>query len=198
MEEVIRCMVRPCVARRSFDLAASGLASMYPASVWSVWYSRPSWISARIRSHYRLSLDGLFGSPVFGCAGKTVLHLVSSSRRPRRVKGSQGLHRLSPYYWSSSSLVCAGGRSFVPACTAIAAARRHRQGWPSGHSPGLDDSEHGGRLRQVGTKAHRSSSRLRSRAPWPAPPRRCGRACWPAQSPTHCGAAVSLRPRSKP
>jgi hypothetical protein len=33
------------------ELAVSGLASMYPASDWSVLCSRPSWISARVRSH---------------------------------------------------------------------------------------------------------------------------------------------------
>jgi hypothetical protein len=33
------------------ELAVSGLASMYPASDWSVWCSGPSWISARVRSH---------------------------------------------------------------------------------------------------------------------------------------------------
>ena len=33
------------------DLAVSGLASMYPASDWSVLCSGPSWISARVRSH---------------------------------------------------------------------------------------------------------------------------------------------------
>jgi hypothetical protein len=32
------------------ELAAGGLASMYPAFVWSVG-SWPSWISARVRSH---------------------------------------------------------------------------------------------------------------------------------------------------
>ena len=32
-------------------LAVSGLASMYPASDWSVSCSWPSWISARVRSH---------------------------------------------------------------------------------------------------------------------------------------------------
>ena len=52
--------------------AACGLASMYPASVWSVWCSGPAWVSARIRSHYRIGLEGPFGSPVFGCAGETV------------------------------------------------------------------------------------------------------------------------------
>jgi hypothetical protein len=33
------------------DLSACGLASMYPASDWSVLCSGPSWKSARIRSH---------------------------------------------------------------------------------------------------------------------------------------------------
>jgi len=33
------------------ELAVSGLASMYPASDWSVLFSGPSWISARVRSH---------------------------------------------------------------------------------------------------------------------------------------------------
>jgi len=43
------CMVRPCVAR-GFGALVLGLASMYPASVWSD-CSGPSWISARARSH---------------------------------------------------------------------------------------------------------------------------------------------------
>src|SRR5262249_42458638 len=48
-----------------------GLASMYPAFDWSLLCSGPSWISARVRSHYRKGLNGPFGSPVFTCAGKT-------------------------------------------------------------------------------------------------------------------------------
>jgi len=51
-----QCMVRPCVARSFVDLVF-GLASMYPASDWSVFCSGPPWISARGRSHYRLGLD---------------------------------------------------------------------------------------------------------------------------------------------
>src|SRR5215467_6635228 len=39
------------------DLAVLGLASMYPASHWSVLCSGPSWISARLRSHYRAGLE---------------------------------------------------------------------------------------------------------------------------------------------
>jgi hypothetical protein len=30
--------------------------------------SEPSWVSARVRSHYRKGLKGPFGSPVFACA----------------------------------------------------------------------------------------------------------------------------------
>src|SRR4030095_6211741 len=64
-------MVRPCVARGFVELAVSGLASMYPAFDWSAMGSWPSWISARLRSHYRTGLSGPFGSPVFADAGKT-------------------------------------------------------------------------------------------------------------------------------
>ena len=39
------------------ELAVSGLASMYPASDWSVLCSGPSWISARLRSHYLIGLE---------------------------------------------------------------------------------------------------------------------------------------------
>src|SRR5258708_17885326 len=50
-------MVRPCVARRFRRIGGGGLASMYPASDWSVLCSGPSWISARVRSRYRTGLD---------------------------------------------------------------------------------------------------------------------------------------------
>src|ERR1700730_18804045 len=50
-------MVRPRVARRFRRIGGGGLASMYPASDWSMWCSGPSWISARVRSRYRTGLD---------------------------------------------------------------------------------------------------------------------------------------------
>src|SRR5262245_33800106 len=59
---------------------------MYPAFDWSS-CSGPSWISARVRSHYRTGLMGPFGSPVFARAGKTDPPSLSSSRRPRQVTG---------------------------------------------------------------------------------------------------------------
>ena len=64
-------MYGPAVRCKRFCRAGvSGLASMYPASDWSM-CSGPSWISARMRSHYRTGLNGPFGSPGFACAGKT-------------------------------------------------------------------------------------------------------------------------------
>src|SRR6516164_11276071 len=41
-------MVRPCDTRGFADPRSCGLASMYPASDWSVLCSEPSWISARL------------------------------------------------------------------------------------------------------------------------------------------------------
>ena len=70
MAASLAALVRPCVARDFDELVASGLASMYPAFDWSAG-SGPSWISARVRSHYRTGLNRPNGSPVFACAGKT-------------------------------------------------------------------------------------------------------------------------------
>jgi hypothetical protein len=44
-------LAQSVVARVFVEIAVSGLASMYPAFDWSVSYSGPSWISARVRSH---------------------------------------------------------------------------------------------------------------------------------------------------
>src|SRR6516165_10883812 len=65
------CMVRPCGARGFVNSGRCGLASMYPASDWSVCapghhgYQR-AWdlISGQ-------ASNGPNGSPVFACAGKT-------------------------------------------------------------------------------------------------------------------------------
>src|ERR1700730_16651183 len=53
-------MYGPAVRCKRFCRAGvSGLASMYPASDWSM-CSGPSWISAPMRSHYRTGLNGPF------------------------------------------------------------------------------------------------------------------------------------------
>src|SRR5882724_1980178 len=65
-------MYGPAVRCKRFRRSGvSGLASMYPVSDWNSLCAGPSWISARMRSHYRTGLIGPFGSPVFACAGKT-------------------------------------------------------------------------------------------------------------------------------
>src|ERR1700730_18197570 len=93
-------MVRPCVARElSSSWRMCGLASMYPAFDWSLLCSGPSWVSARVRSHYRRGLNGPFGSPVFACAGKTdppsrfILSQTSAGKTFRRLAlRSRGLN----------------------------------------------------------------------------------------------------------
>ena len=112
------------------DPADNGLASMYPASDWSVWCSGPSWISARMRSHYRTGLErAIRVTSVRMRREDRSSIVVSSSRRPRRVRDVG-------YVIDSSSLRAVplfvpGGRSFVPACARRRAARKGRQGRPS-------------------------------------------------------------------
>jgi hypothetical protein len=73
-----QCMVRPCVARElSSSWRMCGLASMYPAFDWSMWCSGPSWISARVRPHYRKGLMGHLGHQCSHAPGRPILHLVS-------------------------------------------------------------------------------------------------------------------------
>jgi hypothetical protein len=74
-----QCMVRPRVARElSSSWRMCGLASMYPAFDWSLLCSGPSWVSARVRSHYRKGLNGPSGSPVLACAGNSISFLILS------------------------------------------------------------------------------------------------------------------------
>src|SRR5258705_6189050 len=124
-------MVRPCVARRFRRIGGGGLASMYPASDWSVLCSGPSWISARVRSHYRTGLDRAIR--------------VTSVRTRSEDRTSISSHPLADLGWklliglrhrllliSRSSFVRAKGRSFVPARrTSIASRAVGGQGRPS-------------------------------------------------------------------
>src|ERR1700693_5108072 len=108
-------MVRPCVARSFVDLVF-GLASMYPASDWSGVLLRATMdISARsisLGDRPRLGHLGhqcsiapgrpvsISSLPLADLGGKRVECIATSSAAPHLV-----------------SLVRAGGRSFVPACT---------------------------------------------------------------------------------
>ena len=178
------CMVRPCVASGFAELAVSGLASIYPASDWSVLCSRPSWISARVRPHEPTGLKWPFGTPVFACAGKTnpPSRLVLSQTSAGNVL--TGLrHRLLLIL--RCSFVRAKDRSFVPARTSSIAPRAGavkagRRGGlrlaPALPGRALTAAEHGARIKRVG-RSHRRSSSARRRGLWPIPPRRCGRVC---------------------
>ena len=135
----------------------------------------------------------------------------SRSRREDRPPSHLSLSQTSagisiPMSWVPHQLSLVRPRlSLVPTLRfSRAAAHRSGQGWPSPglaaitalSRPRLDRTEHGARLRSVGTR-HRSSSALRTLVLWPAPPRRYGPACWPARSPTRCGAGASCQPRSR-
>lgn len=136
--------------------------------------------------------------------GRPNLHLVSSSRRPRLEIIDRGLrHRLLLILLSS--FVRAKGRSFVPARrTSIAsragAVKASRRAWLAAGSGvarlRLDRAQHGARIKRVG-RLHRQSSSARRRVLWPAPPRRCGQACWRARSRARCGATAFWRLRSR-
>ena len=138
--------------------------------------------------------------------GRPNLHLVSSSRRPRleTVDRVRLRHRL--LLISRSSFVRAKDSCFVPARRASIASRAGavkagRRAWLAAGSgvarPRLDRAEHGARIKRVGRRLHRRSSSARRRVLWPAPPRRCGQACWRARSPARCGATASWRLRSR-
>ena len=147
---------------------------------------------------------GPCGSPVFACAGKTDPPSLLIPLADLGWKLLIGLcHRL--LLISPSSFVRAKGRSFVPACrTSIAsragAVKAGRRAWLAAGSGvarlRLDRAEHGARIKRVG-RLHRRSSSARRRVLWPAPPRRCGQACWRARSPARCGATAFWRLRSR-
>jgi hypothetical protein len=66
-----QCMVRPCVARRFRRIGGGGLASMYPASDWSVCApGHHGYQHACVLISGQASI-GPFGSPVFARARKT-------------------------------------------------------------------------------------------------------------------------------
>ena len=69
------------------------------------------------------------------------------------------------------------------------------QGRPAGL--GLDKARLGARIMPAGAHCHGLFG-PRSRGHNEALPRRSGRACWRARSPTCCGAAAWQRPRSRP
>jgi hypothetical protein len=82
-------MYGPAVRRKRFLRSGGcGLAPMYPASDWSALCSGPRWISARVRPHEPTGLGRPSGERQCSHApGRPSLHFVSTTRRPRRVRG---------------------------------------------------------------------------------------------------------------
>jgi hypothetical protein len=162
-------MVRPRVARRFRRIGGGGLASMYPASDWSI-CSGPSWISARVRSRYRTGLEWTIwvtGVRMRREDRSSILSCPLADLGWKLLMGSR--HRL--LLISRSSFVRAKCRSFVPARrTSIAsragAVKAGRRAWVAAGSgvarPRLDRAEHGARIKRVG-RLHRRSSSARRR-----------------------------------
>src|SRR5258705_8192813 len=164
-------MVRPCVARRFRRIGGGGLASMYPASDWSVLCSGPSWISARVRSHYRTDLDRAIWVTSVRTRSEDRSSILSCPLADLGRKLLIGLrHRL--LLISRSFFVRAKGRSFVPArrmsiAPRAGAVKARRHAWLAAGSGvcslRLDGAEHGARIKQVG-RLHRQSSSARKPA----------------------------------
>jgi hypothetical protein len=109
-----------------------GLASMYPASDWSVLCSEPSWISARLRPHYRTGLDR--ASRVTSVRMRREDRSSISSHPLADLGGIQlvGLrHRSLPILCSSFVRAGEAVPSSRPALVPRRRAQGARQGWPS-------------------------------------------------------------------
>ena len=86
MTRLTQCMVRPCVARGFRRAGVSGLASMYAVSDWS-------WSAPDHHGYQRACVlisgqtsTGHLGHQCSHAPGRPILHLFSSSRRPRQLK----------------------------------------------------------------------------------------------------------------
>ena len=136
--------------------------------------------------------------------GRPILHLYLSSRRPRletvdRVTSSLAPH-IAQFLCSSRGPVPSSRPTKRRSRRAQGAVKAGRRAWLAAGSgvarPRLDGAEHGARIKRVG-RLHRRSSSVRRRVLSPAPPRRCGQACWRARSPARWGATASWRLRSR-
>jgi hypothetical protein len=122
-------------------------------------------INARAISLADRPRTGHSGHQCSHAPGRPILHLVSSSRRPRRETGCGATSLRAPCLCSSfgRSFVRAVRRSFVPACACpgaprTGAAKAGRPAWPATGAgvsrPCLDDPEHGATLKRIGTPSH--------------------------------------------
>src|SRR5215471_17465674 len=146
-------MYGPAVRCKRFRRSGRyGLASMYPASAWSVLCSGPSWDQRACDLISGQASTGPFGSPVFACAGKTDLHrrlILSQTSAGRPITSSIAPHLMAV------PLFAPGGRSFVPTCACRRAARKGPSRLAVAPAlplasmlpgPYLDGPEHGARI----------------------------------------------------
>ena len=137
-----------------------GLASMYPASDWSMWLQALMDISARVNSLADKPRAGYQGHQGSYAPGRPILHrrLILSQTSAGKSRYCKLRHRYSPCL---GLFLCSrlGGRSFVPACglrgapraRTVKAGRRGDVATCAGVSrPRLDGPEHGARIKQVG------------------------------------------------
>jgi len=124
-------MYGPAARRKRFSSICRlcGLASMYSASRWSVTCSGPSWISARAISLADRPRTGHSGHQCSHAPGRPILHLVSSSRRPRRETGCGATSLRAPCL--CSSFVCAVRRFLRPGAPRTGAVKAGRRAWPA-------------------------------------------------------------------
>src|SRR5471030_370386 len=82
-----QCMVRPCVARGFVKLASAVLHQCIRSLIGAVLLRTIMDISARAVSLSDRPQMGQLGHQCSHAPGRPILHLFSSSRRPRRVTG---------------------------------------------------------------------------------------------------------------
>ena len=191
-----RCMVRPCVARDFRRSVGFGSRINVSGLILERVLRAIMDISARaflLAARPQLGHSGHQGSHAPGRPSSISSQSLADLGGQTRISHLHHALFLLPLDFPSST----GGLSLVPTCAALTASCRGvvKAGCRPPEGLGLDDGERGARLRQVATR-HRLSSSPRSHAPWPAQPRRCGRACWRARSPARCDAVASGRLRS--
>ena len=196
-----QCMVRPCVAREF--RRSGGFAVLHQCIrplIGAVCAPGPSWISARVRSHYRTGLKRAIWVTRVRMRREDRSSISSHPLADLGGKPIVGLRHLRPPYLFSSFVRATrpflhpGLRLFgASRAGAVKAGRSSRP--PAGL--GLDGPEHGAMLKQVGMSSHASLC-IRIRAPCGERPRRSVPAYWRARSPARCGAISFWRRRSTP
>ncbi len=165
-------MYGPAVRSKRFrrSVVSGGLASMYPASDWSMLLRAIMDISARAFSLADRPRLGHLGHQCSHAPGRPILHLVSSSRRPRLEPVDRVTSSLAP---PVSQFLCSSQGPFLrPGPQDVRSRRAQGRSRPavalglrlgSGVArPRLDRAEHGARIKRVG-RLHRRSSSARRR-----------------------------------